>query len=340
MFELYATTPESVSPAEIGAHAQRAERMGFDGLHVPDAIHDGLLLANNALLATDRLKVGIGVLVAFPRSPMNVAIAAWDLAHLSGGRFELGLGTQIKQNIEERYSATWSAPVKRMQEYVEALRAIFDTFQNGCKLNYVGEHFRFTRLQPFFNPGPIQHPHIPILIGAVGPLMTQLAGKLADGMITHPTNTPPRYIKEVCLPRLQEGATIAKRNLNTFKLTLCPLVATGPDQAAVQLEREKQRNMLGFLYSTPAYWPSLALYGWEAHGQRLQQLTRDGDWGSMAAVIDDEMLDQFVLSGTYADIADIIKARYGDFATRLTFPLPKWPEQDQAIADIIASLKS
>ena len=324
MFKVYATTPEKISPAEIGAHAQRAERMGYDGLHVPDAIHDGLLMANNALLATEHLKVGTGVLVAFPRSPMNVAIAAWDLAALSGGR----------------YSASWGAPATRMREYIEALRAIFDSFQNGTKLNYVGDNYRFTRLQPFFNPGPIEHPHIPILMGAVGPMMTQLAGKLADGMITHPTNTPPRYIREVCLPRLREGATKAERNLDHFKLMLCALVATGPNQKAVQMEREKQRRMLGFLYSTPAYWPSLALFGWERRGQRLQQLTREGDWTGMAAVIDDEMLNHFVPSGTYSEIADAMKKRYAGLSTRLTFPLPEDPRQDQAVAEIIAALKA
>ena len=340
MLEVYATTPEKMSLSEISVHAQRAERMGYDGLHVPDAVHDGLLMANNALLATERLKVGTGVLVAFSRSPMNVAIAAWDLSSLSNGRFELGLGTQIKQNIEERYSSPWSPPVKRMREYIESLRAIFDAFQNGTQLNYLGENYRFTRLQPFFNPGPIPHPNIPMLMGAVGPIMTQLAGELADGMITHPTNTPPRYVKEVCLPRLQRGADKAGHNLEAFKLMLCTLVATGPDQQSVQVEREKQRRMLGFLFSTPAYWPSLALFGWEDRGHCLQQLTRTGDWSGMAALIDDEILDQFVPCGTYSEIVDLIKARYAGLSTRLTLPLPEEREQDSAVAELITALKS
>ena len=191
MFEVFATTPEDMGPGEIGAHAARAEAMAFDGLQVPDAIHDGLLLAAMALNATSKLLVGTGVLVAFPRSPMTVAIASWDLQRMSGGRFELGLGTQIKQNIEQRYSARWEKPVSQLREYVQSLKAIFHSFQTGEKLCFEGEHYQFTRLQPFFNPGPIEHPDIPILCGAVGPDMTRMVGRIADGMITHPTNTPP-----------------------------------------------------------------------------------------------------------------------------------------------------
>ena len=263
MFEIFASTPEHLNLADIGSFAQRVETIGYDGLFVSDAIHDGLLLACQALSATVRLKVGTSVLIVFPRSPMNVALACWDLQKMSKGRFELGLGTQIKQNIEDRYSAMWSAPAPRMREYIGALRAIFDAFQNGTKLAYVSEHYRFTRLQPFFNPGPIEHPHVPLLMGAVGPGMTALAGEIADGMITHPTNTPPRYIREVVLPRLREGAARSGRDLESFKLVLGSLVATGPDAASVAQEREKWRRMLGFLYSTPAYWPSLELFGWQ-----------------------------------------------------------------------------
>ena len=339
MFEVFATTPENMSPAEIGHHAQRAEVMGFDGLHVPDAIHDGLLLANNALLATSRLIVGTGVLVAFPRSPMNVAIAAWDLQAQSQGRFELGLGTQVKGNIEQRYSTIWTPPVPRMREYVQSLRAIFESFQRGEKLNIVGEHYSFTKLQPFFNPGPIEHPDIPILLGAIGPLMTQLSASVADGMITHPTNTPPRYIREVCLPRLQRGAEKVGRDVAKCRLMLGTLVATGVTSEIVNSEREKQRKLLGFLYSTPAYWKSLALFGWEARGEKLLAMTRAGDWSAMSSVIDDDMLDTFVPSGTYSEIAEILIDRYKGLATRITFPLPDDTTHDPAAACAIATLK-
>jgi len=339
MFEVFAATPEDMGPGDIGRHAARAEAMGFDGLQVPDAIHDGLLLAAMALASTEKLIVGTGVLVAFPRSPMTVAVASWDLQQMSGGRFELGLGTQIKPNIEQRYSARWDSPVPQLREYVQSLKAIFNSFQTGERLCFEGEHYRFTKLQPFFNPGPIDHPHIPILCGAVGPAMTKMVGRIADGMITHPTNTPPEYIREVCLPRLQAGFDRAGRSAEDFSLILGPLVATGKDEATVAAEWEKQRNLLGFLYSTPAYWPSLELFGWQEKGQQLLDMTRAGNWQDMPKIINDDMLDKFVPRGDYGSIADIMRQRYQGLARRITFPMPQDPTNDGLAAAVIARLK-
>lgn len=340
MFSVWASTPETMGLAEIGPHAARAEAMGFDGLQVPDAVHDGLLLSAMALHATRRLKVGTAVLVAFSRSPMNVAVAAWDLQAMSGGRFELGLGTQIRQNIEQRYSARWDAPVAQLREYVQALKAIFHSFQTGDRLNFEGEHYRFTRLQPFFNPGPIEHPDIPVLCGAVGPAMTRMVGRVADGMITHPTNTPSEYIRLVCLPRLQAGFEAAGRNPDSFRLMLGPLVATGKDSDTVTTEWEKQRRLLGFLYSTPAYWPSLELFGWQDKGQQLLELTRADRWQDMSQIVTDPMLDKFVPRGNYDEIAAVIGERYAGLATHITFPMPDDPADDALAAAAIARLKN
>jgi probable F420-dependent oxidoreductase len=339
MFEVFAATPEDMGPGDIGAHAARAEAMGFDGLQVPDAIHDGLLLSALALNATERLIVGTGVLVAFPRSPMVVAVASWDLQKMSRGRFELGLGTQIKQNIEQRYSARWDSPVPQLREYVQSVKAIFNTFQTGDRLKFEGEHYRFTRMQPFFNPGPIDHPTIPILCGAVGPDMTKMVGRIADGMITHPTNTPPEYIRQVCLPRLQQGFEKAGHSGTDFRLILGPLIATGRDEKMVASEWERQRGLLGFLYSTPAYWPSLALFGWQDKGQQLLDMTRSGDWQRMPEIVTDEMLATFVPRATYGDIADLLISRYQGLTQRLTFPVPADPVDDALATSAIATLK-
>lgn len=340
MFQVFASTPEDMGPGEIGVHAARAEAMGFDGLQVPDAIHDGLLLSAMALDATETLIVGTGVLVAFPRSPMTVAVASWDLQKMSGGRFELGLGTQIKANIEQRYSARWDSPVPQLREYVQSIKAIFHSFQSGEKLNFEGEHYRFTKLQPFFNPGPIDQSGIPILCGAVGPAMTRMVARVADGMITHPTNTPPEYIREVCLPRLQAGFEKAGRDGSDFRLILGPLVATGRDEATVAAEWEKQRNLLGFLYSTPAYWPSLEMFGWQDKGQQLLDLTRSGNWQEMPNIITDDMLEKFVPRGDYGQIAEIMRLRYQGLARRITFPMPGNPATDPLAAEAIARLKA
>jgi probable F420-dependent oxidoreductase len=340
VFKVYATTPETMGPGEIAAHAARAEAMGFDGLQVPDAIHDGILLSAMALNATRRLRVGTSVLVAFPRSPMTVAVASWDLQKMSGGRFELGLGTQVKGNIEGRYSAHWGSPVPHLREYVQSLRAIFNSFQTGAPLDFKGEYYRFTRLQPFFNPGPLEHPGIPILCGAVGPDMTAMVAGHADGMITHPTNTPPEYIREVCLPRLRAGFAKAGRTGEGFRLVLGPLTATGRDEAAVAKEWEKQRRLLGFLYSTPAYWPSLELFGWQHKGEQLLQMTRAGDWQRMPEIISDAMMEKFVPRGTYAEIAEVFRARYAGLSDCVTFPIPDDPADDALAAQAIARMKS
>ncbi len=339
MFEVFATTPETMSPAAIGEHAKRAEAMGFSGLQVPDAVHDGLLLSALALNATKKLVVSTGVLVAFPRSPMVVAVAAWDLQELSKGRFEIGVGTQVKANIEKRYSARWDSPVPQLREYMQALKAIFHTFQTGERLNFVGEHYQFTKLQPFFNPGPIDHPDIPILAGAVGPAMTKMVGAIADGMITHPTNSPPRYIREVCLPRLQAGFERTGRNDDDFQLVVGPLLATGKDEATVASEWEKQRSMLGFLYSTPAYWPSLELFGWQDKGQQLLDMTRSGNWDEMRNILSDEMLGEFVPRGTYDDIADVLIERYRGLTKRISFPIPEDPADDKYAMKAIQKLR-
>lgn len=340
MFQVFAATPERMSPADIGAHAARAEAMGFDGLQVPDAVHDGLLLSAMALNATRNLIVGTGVLVAFPRSPMTVAIASWDLQNMSGGRFELGLGTQVRSNIEQRYSARWDSPVPQLREYVQSLQAIFQSFQTGEVLDFRGEHYSFTRLQPFFNPGPIDHPDIPILCGAVGPDMTRMVGRVADGMITHPTNTPPEYIRKVCLPRLQAGFQQADREASKFRLLLGPLTATGKNEETVAAQWEKQRGLLGFLFSTPAYWPSLELFGWQDRGRQLLEMTRTGNWRDMPGVITDDILEKFVPRGSYEEITQVYRERYAGLAGRITFPIPEDPADDPLAARAIAHLRS
>jgi probable F420-dependent oxidoreductase len=326
--------------AEVGAHARRAESLGYSGLNVPDAVHDGLLLAQAALAATARLRVAISVLVAFPRSPMSVAHAAWDLQALSGGRFELGLGSQVRGNIVGRYSTSWAPPVPRMREYVRALQAIFDCWQNGTRLAFEGEHYRFTRMQPFFDPGPLERGGPPRLhLGAIGPSMTALAGEVADGLMCHPTNSSPRYLREVALPRLARGAARSGRDPRSLVLMAAELVATGRDAAAVARAREGIRQLFGFLFSTPAYWPSLELYGWQDLGERLRTMSREGRWAEMAPQIDDAMLDVLVPAAPHAEIADLLRERQAGLGTRITFPLPEDVADEPAARAAIEALR-
>ncbi|AMN46207.1 oxidoreductase [Steroidobacter denitrificans] len=339
--EIFASTPEHCGIEAIGDFARRAERLGYNGIFVADAIHDGLLLACQALAATTRLKVAISVLVAFPRSPMNVALAAWDLQKMSGGRFELGLGSQIRQNIEERYSARWRPPAAGMKDYIGALRAIFRSFRNPREpLNFIGEYYRFTRLQPFFNPGPIEAPDIPIALGAVGPKMLRLAGNVADGLYTHPTNTSPRYLREVILPGVAAGAFDRDAALAPPKISVLQLTAMGPDAGAVAAERQRLRGLLAFLFSTPAYWPSLALFGWQDVGPDLQQLTREGRWQDMAAALPEALLDEFLVCATYEDLPEALAGRFADLACRITLPLPDDVDQDAVLTRVVAAIRA
>jgi probable F420-dependent oxidoreductase len=338
-FRVYATMDQRMPLSKVAAHARRAEALGYDGLAVPDSVHDGLSAAALALQATTSLRVATSVLVAFPRSPMIVAVAAWDLQEMSGGRFELGLGSQVRGNIVGRYSTAWTAPVPRMREYVHALRAIFDCWQSGTPLRFEGEHYQFTRMQPFFKPDPIEHPTIPIYTGAVGPAMLALAGEVADGLMTHPTNTAPRYLREAVLPRLARGAARSGRDPGEIELMVTPLAVTGREAASVAAEREKTRQLLTFLYSTPSYWPSLELFGWRERGEQLHQLTREGRWGDMASVVDDEMLAVFAPQGRYDEIADVLREWYVDLTSWITFPMPADEACDPDAAKVIAQLR-
>jgi probable F420-dependent oxidoreductase len=339
MFEIFAVTPENLGLEAIGDFARRVEAMGYDGLFVSDALHDGLLLAGQALASTRRIRVGISVLVAFPRSPMNVALAAWDLQKLSGGRFELGLGTQIKQNVEDRYSARWLPPAAGMREYIGALRAIFHSFRTRAPLNYVGEHYRFTRLQPFFNPGPIDAPDVPIMLGAVGPKMLALVGEAADGMHTHPTNTSSRYLREAILPQVAAGTSKRDPALAAPLICANELVATGPDVATVARERERFRSMLGFLFSTPAYWPSLEMFGWKPVGEQLLQMTREGKWKEMPGLLTDTLLDEFLVCAGYDELPEALVSRFAGLVGRITLTVPERADDDAAHARAITAIR-
>jgi len=190
-----------------------------------------------------------------------------------------------------------------------------------------------------FNPGPIEHPEIPLLLGAVGPKMTALAGEAADALVTHPTNTHPRYLREVTWPGLRKGAARTNRGASDVHLMLAPLVATGANAEQTLADRRKQRQLLGFLCSTPAYWPSLELFGWGDCGPRLRQLTREGKWDEMPGLISEEMLDELLPTAPYQEIADLLRDRYADLATMITFPLPENPALDAEVAQVVGRLQ-
>ncbi|GJF09711.1 LLM class F420-dependent oxidoreductase [Mycolicibacterium cyprinidarum] len=334
---VYLALDPQQSLASVPAYARRAERLGFDGLHVPETIHDSLAVALLALEHTTRLTVRTAVTLAFVRSPTAVAYAAWDLSVLSGGRFELGLGSQIKQNIRDRFAMEWTEPVERMRDYVGALQALFEAFRTGGSLNFEGAHYRLTRMQPYFNPGPSDALPPPIWLGAVNAGMSELAGEVAHGVVTHSTNSEPEHLRDVVRPALQRGAIASGRSAPAVVIA-SPAVATGVDDAAVAVEREHHRRMLAFLYSTPAYAPALIKRGLTDLPERLRELVRAQQWDRLPAVVTDAVVDEFVVCARYDELPQLLAARFGPVADGVVLPPLRNDAGDAAIQACVAAL--
>ena len=326
---------------EAVAHARRVEALGYDGLHVAETIHDSLGLSLLVAEHTERITIRTAVTLAFPRSPTLTAYAAWDLARFSGGRFQLGLGTQIRQNIKDRFAMPWGEPVERLRDYVGALRALYRAFGAGGPVDHEGPYYRITRLQPYFNPGPDPDTSPPATyLGGVNAAMCQLAGELADGFVTHPTNSNPRYLRSICLPNLAVGAKRSGRDPGDLEVVVGTQVITGPNDQALAAERERQRRLFAFLYSTPAYRRTLELYGWEDMAPRLAAMVRSDDWGDLASVITDEVLDTLVPTGRFEEIPGILLDRFGTLGQGILLVPPADTRDDAAFARVVATLRA
>jgi probable F420-dependent oxidoreductase len=339
--KVYAGMDPRLPLDQVGAHARRIEALGYDGLHVAETIHDSLAVSLLALEHTSRLTVRTAVTLAFVRSPTLVASSAWGLSQFSGGRFQLGLGTQIRQNIEQRYAMPWSEPVERMADYVEALRALFDSFSTGVRLDHRGPHYQLTRLQPYFNPGPDPDVAVPpVWLGGVNPKICRLAGAVAAGFVTHPTNSNPRYLTEICRPNLEQGAASAGRSLDDLELVVGTQVITGVDGRAVSDERERQRRLFAFLYSTPAYRRTLELYGWEDLADELRQFIRADRWEALGDIVTDEVMDTLVPTAALADMPGLLLGRFAGLADGILLSAPADPEVDPVLSGVIAGIQA
>jgi len=342
--KVYAGMDPRLGIAEVIAHAKRVEAMGYDGLHIAETVHDALGLSLLVAEHTERITVRTSVILAFTRSPTLTAYAAWDLAKFSGGRFELGLGTQIRQNIEERHGMPFSEhPLGQLRDYVGAVRAAFASFRTGEPPAFESPHYRVTRMQPYFNPGPDSATVAPrIYLGGVQRAACALGGEIGDGFVTHPTNSNPLYVATTCLPGLAEGAGRAGRSLGdaSFELVIGTQIITGSSPRAVLEERERQRRLLSFLYSTPAYRTTLELYGWDDLGPRLRTLIREDRWDDLAAVLPDDVLDTLVPSGTYAELPGLLLERFGNLGQGLVASPPADPADDGAFAEVVRALQA
>ena len=319
---------------DIPAIAKAAEEIGFDALWTQETQHDPFLPC--ALIAehTTHLHVGTGIAVSFARSPASLAYTAWDLAAQSDGRFILGLGTQVKAHIERRFGQPWPESVTRkLREQIQVIRAFWDCWQNGTKLNFRGEYYKITLMSPFFNPGAIDHPHIPIYIAGVNTGLAKLAGELCEGFHAHPFHSI-RYMKEVILPAMEEGANKENRKRRDVSVSITAFIATTPE------EMNRARTQISFYASTPSYRPVMDLHGWAGIAEKLSAHAAKSEWAEMPMLITDEMLREFCLVTDEDRLGDELKRRYDGIADRLSVYAPFVPgEKDERWGQLVNKFK-
>jgi probable F420-dependent oxidoreductase len=293
---------------EIDRTARAAEDLGFAGLWTSETKHDAFLPLAIAANETHNVELGTSVAIAFSRSPMETAQTAWDLQDLSDGRFLLGLGTQVKAHVTRRFSMPWDRPAARLREYILALRAIWEAFQTGEALRFEGEHYQHTLMTPFFDPGPIDHPEIPIYIAGVNTRLARLAGEVCDGFHVHPFHSP-EYVRQTVRPAIAEGAESADRDPEHVTLATSVFVVTGDEKTAAE-QRESVRAQISFYASTPTYRTVLEAHGWEEVGERLGEMAREKQWREMPALITDEMIAAFAVEAAPDEIGAVLRERY------------------------------
>lgn len=339
---IFDATLPPISLKDVPATARAAEEIGFDAIWTQETQHDPFLPCTLIAEHTTRLRVGTGIAVSFARSPANLAYIAWDLAAQSDGRFILGLGTQVKAHVERRFGQPWPESVTgKLREQIQVIRAFWDCWQNGTKLSYRGEYYKITLMSPFFQPPPLtfipraeysvieagnkkqNNALIPIYIAGVNTGLAKLAGELCEGFHAHPFHSI-RYMKEVILPAIEEGAAKERRTRRDVSVVMTAFVATTPE------EMNFARAQIAFYASTPSYRPVMDLHGWASVAEKLSAHAARGEWAEMPMLVSDEMLNEFCLLTDEDKLADDLKKRYDGIADRLTLYIPFVPgEKDE-----------
>jgi probable F420-dependent oxidoreductase len=305
----------------VPEYARKVEAVGYGCLWTSETQHDPFLPLSVAATATSSIKLGTSIAVAFPRSPMVIAYTAWDLQKASAGRFILGLGSQVRAHNQRRFSVKFESPGPKLREVVMALRAIWDCWQKGTPLKFQGEFYHFDLMTPFFNPGPIAHPKIPVFIAGVNRYMCRMAGEVCAGLHVHPFHTP-KYLREHVHPAVEEGLRASGRSRQDFEYATSSFVIVGDTERERAENAEAARQRIAFYASTRTYEPVLAAHGWEAVGPELHQKSLEGDWKGMARLISDEMLDTVAVSGTYESIGKKLRERYAGLLDRISLYQP------------------
>ncbi|MDP6345216.1 MAG: TIGR03617 family F420-dependent LLM class oxidoreductase [Alphaproteobacteria bacterium] len=313
----------SLYPHHAGERARRLEAMGFDAAWSFEAGHDPFLPLLAAALATERLHLGTNIAVAFGRSPFATAQSAWDLQAASGGRFHLGLGTQVRAHVERRYSMPFEHPAARVTDYVRCLRAIWENFQTGAKPNYDGPFYQFSLTNDAFIPGAIEHPEIPVYLAGVNPRMCRAAGEVADGFHVHPMHSPA-YLREVVRPAIDEGAKHRGLGVDDMVLHASVFAVLGETPAERGQEEERIRAQVAFYASTPSYRALLRHHGMEEAGRKLSQAMRAGEIDQMPAMVPDALLDEVAIASDHGGLGALLRQRYDGLVQRIApyYPIP------------------
>lgn len=333
---------EPETPLDIRDFARLAavaEEVGLGAVLVEETKDDPFQLLALGATTTSRIGLGTSVAMAFPRSPTSTAMSAWSLQKLSNGRFVLGLGTQVRAHIERRYGFRWSAPAPWARDYIGAMRAVWDCWQTGEPLHFESEHYNLNLMVPLFNPGPIEHPRIPVHLAAIGPNMCAVAGEVADGIRLHPVCTA-KFIDEEVVPNLARGASRAGRNPRDVEICLKPLIATAPDAEKLERVVRTVRARVAFYLSTPSYRVAFRTLGWEDIAEQASVLSRAQRWEELPGLVHDEMLHTVATVGTYDEIAGKLNERFADRVDRLEFSVPvNGPADAEAFRAILAELR-
>ena len=319
--------------------AKVAENAGLDAVLVEETKDDPFQLLALGAAATSTIQLGTSVAIATPRSPTVTAMSAWSLQKLSGGRFVLGLGTQVRAHVERRYGLPWSAPAPWMRDYINAIRAVWECWQNGTPLNFESDRYNLNVMVPLFDPGPIDHPDIPIHLSAIGPNMCAVAGEVANGVRLHPVCTS-KFIDEEVLPNLARGAARTNRDVDDVEVCMKPLIGTAPTEERLEQVIHTVRARVAFYLSTPSYRRTFAVHGWEDIARQASQLSRAQEWEELPKLVTNEMLHTVATIGTYDEIAQKITDRYAQRLDRIEFSTPVKTEQDaDALRSILADIR-
>jgi probable F420-dependent oxidoreductase len=321
---------------DAAGHARRLEELGVDGAFTFEGPHDVFTPLVVAAGATTSLELATNVAIAFPRNPVQLAHQAYDLQALSHGRFSLGLGSQVRAQVEKRYGASFDRPIARMRELVGALRAIFATWETGERLDFRGEFTSHTLMPPTFNPGPNPFGMPPIAIGGLGPQMVRLAAEVADGLLVMPFNSA-RHFRRRTVPAIDEGLRRGDRMRSALTVTGEVIVCCGRDEQELEVAATGGRWLLSFYASTPAYRPVLEEEGWEDLQPELNRLSKSGRWEEMPAMIDDTMLATLAAVGSPEEVAADILERFGDRVDRVAFYTP-YAVSDGTLAELVGEL--